>query len=301
MTKEEYEKLLQSDYWKGYSYSLIKERNFTCEDCGRQFYNQRNKLHVHHLFYRDVNPWSYNPDELVVLCEDCHKKRHGFIPDEKGNSIEENIDRYEWLDEERPKPYRKYFLAGILCFFIISAFFYLYMKSYTKGNDASNLRNEPSYYYDYSHSSSQPSSSPKKDNIHKEFPAKTSSLTSIDKSVIYESEDYPVDENEEIIKSSDDGLSTLERKQHARVVKQAQDAGVSTEGSTLDILDRIQHARVVKQAQDAGVSTEGSTLDILDRIQHARVVKQAQDASVSTEGSTLDILDRITRKRLEGY
>ena len=25
MTREEYEKLLQSDYWKGYSYSLIKD------------------------------------------------------------------------------------------------------------------------------------------------------------------------------------------------------------------------------------------------------------------------------------
>ncbi len=74
MTKEEYEKLLQSDYWKGFSYSLIKERNFTCEDCGRQFYNQRNKLEVHHLVYRDINPWSYQPEEMIVLCEECHKK-----------------------------------------------------------------------------------------------------------------------------------------------------------------------------------------------------------------------------------
>ena len=78
MTREEYEKLLKSDYWKGYSYSLIKERNFTCEDCGRQFPNERNKLQVHHLVYRDVNPWSYRPEEVVVLCEECHRKRHGI-------------------------------------------------------------------------------------------------------------------------------------------------------------------------------------------------------------------------------
>ena len=78
MTKEEYERLLKSDYWKGYSYSLIKERNFTCEDCGKRFYGERNKLQVHHLVYRDVNPWSYSPDEVVVLCEECHKKRHGI-------------------------------------------------------------------------------------------------------------------------------------------------------------------------------------------------------------------------------
>lgn len=78
MTKEEYERLLQSDYWKGYSYSLIKERNFTCEDCGRSFPNERNRLQVHHLVYRDVNPWSYRPEEVVVLCEECHRRRHGL-------------------------------------------------------------------------------------------------------------------------------------------------------------------------------------------------------------------------------
>ena len=85
MTKDEYERLLKSDYWKGYSYSLIKERNFTCEDCGRSFYNERNKLQVHHLVYRDVSPWSYRPEEVIVLCEDCHKKRHG-IPTESAGS-----------------------------------------------------------------------------------------------------------------------------------------------------------------------------------------------------------------------
>ena len=87
MTKEEYERLLKSDYWKGYSYSLIKERNFTCEDCGRRFYGERNKLQVHHLVYRDVNPWSYSPDEVIVLCEDCHKKRHGIATE---NETEQN-------------------------------------------------------------------------------------------------------------------------------------------------------------------------------------------------------------------
>jgi uncharacterized protein YwbE len=58
---------------------------------------------------------------------------------------------------------------------------------------------------------------------------------------------------------------------------------------------------VVKQAQRAGVSTEGSTSDILERITHANVVKQAQRAGVSTEGTTSEILERITRKNLEKY
>ena len=37
-------------------------------------------------------------------------------------------------------------------------------------------------------------------------------------------------------------------------------------GSTIENLERINHASVVKQAKEMGVSTEGSTLDILERI-----------------------------------
>lgn len=102
------------------------------------------------------------------------------------------------------------------------------------------------------------------------------------------------------------GLSTseiLDRQTHAMVVKQAQQAGVSTKGSTSEILDRITHANVVEQARQLGVSTKGSTSEILDRITHANVVEQARQLGVSTKGSTSEILDRITRKNLEnnGY
>ena len=104
--------------------------------------------------------------------------------------------------------------------------------------------------------------------------------------------------------SSEDysGLSTseiLDRRTHTNVVRQAKQAGVSTEGTTSEILDRITHANVVRQAKQAGVSTEGSTSEILDRITHANVVRQAKQAGVSTEGTTSEILDRITKKNLE--
>ena len=94
MTKEEYEHLLKSDYWKGFSYSLIKERNFTCADCGRYFPNERNKLQVHHLVYRDIYPWSYRPEEMVVLCEECHKRRHGLTSEACNPSSIEGENRY---------------------------------------------------------------------------------------------------------------------------------------------------------------------------------------------------------------
>ena len=107
MTKEEYTSYLKSEYWKGYSYAIIKEREFICQDCGKQFYNQRNRLQVHHLHYRDVKPWSYKPDEIVVLCEECHKRRHGIISVPK-----RPVSQNKWLEDnfsyitETPKPPR---------------------------------------------------------------------------------------------------------------------------------------------------------------------------------------------------
>lgn len=79
MTRSEYKQLLSTDYWRGYSFAIIKERDFTCHDCKRRFFNQRQKLQIHHLVYYNVAPWSYYPHEIVVLCEECHKKRHGII------------------------------------------------------------------------------------------------------------------------------------------------------------------------------------------------------------------------------
>ena len=43
--------------------------------------------------------------------------------------------------------------------------------------------------------------------------------------------------------------------------------------STLEILERKQHADVVKRAQRAGVSTEGSTLEIMERINRKNMQK----------------------------
>lgn len=143
MTKEEYEKLLQSDYWKGYSYSLIKERNFTCEDCGRSFPNMRHMLQVHHLVYRDANPWSYNPEELIVLCKECHQKRHGIYPEEEvvpeEETSDEKIDKQPYTNtyteelskryayDNSPRKKRNWFKYAVLAY-VILYLLYLVMK-----------------------------------------------------------------------------------------------------------------------------------------------------------------------------
>ena len=279
MTKEEYEKLLQSDYWKGFSYSLIKERNFTCEDCGRTFYNQRNKLQVHHLVYRVINPWSYKPEEMVVLCEECHKKRHGFIHEEyqeanttqtkdtfgdytKTYSYSTGAPKRRMHHSYTPKRTRKWNKRKIIFYaVVVYLFFSLGVFSLQKNNnDNKRLQEAPTIKAN------------KREEILKN--------------------DTPTEAPTRTV-TSDNKPEGVEQKQ---TTPQTQP---QREKTVLEILEERNHADVVRQAQQAGVSTEGTTIEILERINHADVVRQAERAGVSTEGTTIEILERITRKDLE--
>jgi hypothetical protein len=49
---------------------------WACRDCG----STNKTLNVHHAFYiRGLNPWEYDSDLLVTLCEGCHAKAHGKL------------------------------------------------------------------------------------------------------------------------------------------------------------------------------------------------------------------------------
>ena len=329
MTKEEYEKLLQSDYWKGFSYSLIKERNFTCEDCGRTFYNQRNKLQVHHLVYRDINPWSYKPEEMVVLCEECHKKRHGFIHEEyqeanttqtkdtfgdytKTYSYSTGAPKRRMHHSYTPKRTRKWNKRKIIFYaVVVYLFFSLGVFSLQKNNnDNKRLQEAPTI-----------KANKREEILKNDTPteAPTRTVTSDNKpEVVKQKQTTPHGTPTEAAKrtvSSDNKPEVVEQKQTAphgtpteaakrTVSSDNKPEGVEQKQTTpqtqpqrektvLEILEERNHADVVRQAQQAGVSTEGTTIEILERINHADVVRQAERAGVSTEGTTIEILERI--------
>ena len=324
MTKEEYERLLKSDYWKGYSYSLIKERNFTCEDCGRSFYGERNKLQVHHLVYRDVNPWSYSPDEVVVLCEDCHKKRHGITTEaeteqnisytqspfgeyDKGySSTDSNTERAFSLKNDallntqnrspydiEPEPSRvfkfKYIIYGLLLFLCIMIGQNVFFRQKSKISDRPSFENK-----------NLPIGG--KDDVvsaqSEEVPLKA------DRPSRLKRDNKPTGNNtfktsvdEDVLPVDVEPAATTKSTRTEPALGETKDeAGQEApmrELSTLEILKIRNHEDAVRRAKRAGVSTEGSTIEILERINHADVVKRAQRAGVSTEGSTIDILERI--------
>ena len=317
MTKEEYARLLKSDYWKGYSYSIIKERNFTCEDCGRRFYNERNKLQVHHLVYRDVKPWSYKPEELIVLCEECHKRRHGIISDaehstsapmgsyNKSYSYSHRGREYDGgiLEEfvipaflplwRFAKRHKKYVLYGIAFLFIWA------IASNRSGDGTSSVTHEENA------NRNVPSTQATKVVSSHRHSQKSNVATVQDKPLAeddvetLESENTEVVEGHEDIEVVEDGSPQMEKEEVVPKDVQTTTSEGRTketpqrEETTLEILERKNHEDVVRQAKRAGVSTEGSTIEILERINHADVVKQAKRAGVSTEGSTIEILERI--------
>lgn len=322
MTKEEYERLLKSDYWRGYSYSLIKERNFTCEDCGRQFLNERNKLQVHHLVYRDTNPWSYNPDEVVVLCEECHKKRHGIIEPEPissessgysgsysfssenneersdffssntssyFNSSSDRNSRNPWPEKEKSKFKWEYIIYGLLALLVLNLGYNQFSANKVNNQKETIQSNAGVQYESESQIQDQNDISSHRNQLGKGISSKqrTPEKKQPTEAVASSSETESARPQTDI--QSSPNLSTAPKTATSR----KQNTKSDEELSTLELIERRNHQDAVNRAKSMGLSTEGSTLDILERINHAEVVKRAKRAGVSTKGSTMDILERI--------
>lgn len=67
-----YSEYLQSDHWKGLRIKALKKSNFRCQLC-----NTKTKvLNVHHNTYERRGEEELS--DLIVLCEDCHKRHHGI-------------------------------------------------------------------------------------------------------------------------------------------------------------------------------------------------------------------------------
>ena len=69
--QEEYRRYLKTDHWKVTRAEALKRGHYKCHDCG-----STTNLQVHHLTY--ARRGHERQSDLVVVCDKCHKKRHGI-------------------------------------------------------------------------------------------------------------------------------------------------------------------------------------------------------------------------------
>ena len=76
-------------------------------------------LNVHHLTYHNDNkPWQYDKEELLLLCRDCHAKRH--------RKLNTNIDyKNDGILENNENNISEY----VIVFVIIAIFIVLFIVS----------------------------------------------------------------------------------------------------------------------------------------------------------------------------
>lgn len=71
MNKKDFLAQYQTKEWFELSKRIKARDNNTCQMCGCN----NKPISVHHLCYRDGNILNNDDEELITLCEDCHKKQ----------------------------------------------------------------------------------------------------------------------------------------------------------------------------------------------------------------------------------
>lgn len=64
-----YKEYLKTKHWKIIRAKALKRANNHCQLCGSKY-----RLQVHHNNYKHL--WHEHPDDLIVLCDNCHRKFH---------------------------------------------------------------------------------------------------------------------------------------------------------------------------------------------------------------------------------
>lgn len=77
LTTNEFFEQYKDPRWQKKRLKIMERDEFMCISCQ----DSDNTLNVHHrvLYRKDTKPWEYEDDELITLCEDCHKELTGII------------------------------------------------------------------------------------------------------------------------------------------------------------------------------------------------------------------------------
>lgn len=70
MTKEDYQRYLNSRHWREFRQSYWQRHEKKCSKCGRT----KGRIMLHHLTYEDIG--NEKDCQVQPLCFRCHAKRH---------------------------------------------------------------------------------------------------------------------------------------------------------------------------------------------------------------------------------
>jgi 5-methylcytosine-specific restriction endonuclease McrA len=69
-----YSEKLRDPRWQRKRLEIMNRDSFHCLCCN---HSVSKPLNVHHLYYeKGFDPWEYDDDSLVTLCDDCHEIIH---------------------------------------------------------------------------------------------------------------------------------------------------------------------------------------------------------------------------------
>lgn len=75
MSKKSYSDLLRHPLWQKKRLEIMRRDKWKCKKCG----DDETTLNVHHKLYINGNdPWEYENEDLITLCEDCHNQIERF-------------------------------------------------------------------------------------------------------------------------------------------------------------------------------------------------------------------------------
>ena len=74
--EKSYSDLLKDPRWQKKRLEILERDEYKCRSCKAkdESYDQIGKyLNVHHVVYHaGLNPWEYEEEDLITLCDDCH-------------------------------------------------------------------------------------------------------------------------------------------------------------------------------------------------------------------------------------
>ena len=75
--KQDYSEKLRDGRWQKKRLEILDRDSFHCLCC---IHSESKPLNVHHLYYeKGLEPWEYDNDAMVTLCDDCHDIIHNNL------------------------------------------------------------------------------------------------------------------------------------------------------------------------------------------------------------------------------